>query len=68
MMEHDVNPATAIRFGIDQGMSHIDTAEMYGSGRVEEIVGKAIDGRRDELYLISTVLPSNVCLANSHYL
>jgi diketogulonate reductase-like aldo/keto reductase len=40
-------------------MTHIDTAEMYGNGRVEEIVGKAIEGRRDELFLVSKVLPSN---------
>jgi diketogulonate reductase-like aldo/keto reductase len=59
MMERDANPVAAIRFGIDQGMTHIDTAEMYGSGQVEEIVGKAIVGRRDELYLVSKVLPSN---------
>ena len=40
-------------------MSHIDTAEMYGEGHVEELVGKAIAGRRDEIFLVSKVLPSN---------
>ena len=50
---------TALRRGIDLGMTHIDTAEMYGSGRVEEIVGEAIAGRRDELFLVSKVLPTN---------
>ena len=49
----------AIRRGLDLGMAHIDTAEMYGSGRVEEIVGEAIRGRRDEVFLASKVLPSN---------
>ena len=49
----------AIRLGLDAGMTHIDTAEMYGAGRVEEIVGEAIEGRRDEVFLVSKVLPSN---------
>jgi diketogulonate reductase-like aldo/keto reductase len=49
----------AIRRGIDLGMTHIDTAELYGSGRVEELVGEAIAGRRDEVYLVSKVLPHN---------
>ena len=48
-----------LRLGLDLGMSHIDTAEMYGEGRVEELVGKAIAGRRDEIFLVSKVLPSN---------
>ncbi|UCE85257.1 MAG: aldo/keto reductase [Deltaproteobacteria bacterium] len=47
----------ALRRGIDAGLSHIDTAEMYGDGRVEEIVGDAIAGRRDEVFLVSKVLP-----------
>ena len=45
--------------GIDLGMTHIDTAEMYGSGAAEEIVGEAIQGRRDEIFLVSKVLPQN---------
>ncbi|XXY50978.1 aldo/keto reductase [Sorangium sp. So ce269] len=49
----------AIRRGIDAGMTHIDTAEMYGSGAVESLVGKAIEGRRDEVFLASKVLPNN---------
>jgi diketogulonate reductase-like aldo/keto reductase len=50
----------ALRRGIDAGMTHIDTAELYGSGRVEEeIVAEAIEGRRDEVYLVSKVLPQN---------
>ncbi len=59
-MERDSRAAaTALRRGIELGMSHIDTAEMYGSGRVEEIVGEAISGRRDGLFLVSKVWPSN---------
>jgi len=50
----------ALRFGISLGMTHIDTAEMYGDGRSEEIVGKAIRGTpRDRLFIVSKVLPSN---------
>lgn len=50
----------AIRTGIDQGMVHIDTAEMYGSGLSEELVGDAVkDIRREELFLVSKVLPGN---------
>jgi diketogulonate reductase-like aldo/keto reductase len=48
-----------LRRGLDLGMSHIDTAEMYGSGAAEEIVGEAIAGRRDEVFLVSKVLPEN---------
>jgi diketogulonate reductase-like aldo/keto reductase len=48
-----------LRLGLDLGMTHIDTAEMYGSGTVEELVGKAIAGRRDEVFLVSKVLPEN---------
>jgi diketogulonate reductase-like aldo/keto reductase len=50
----------ALRLGIDLGMTIIDTAEMYGSGRAEEIVGAAIAGRpREQLFVVSKVLPSN---------
>src|SRR3990170_2977811 len=49
----------ALRRGLDLGMTHIDTAEMYGGGVVEEIVGEAIAGRRDEVFLVSKVLPEN---------
>ena len=47
----------ALRRGLDLGMNHIDTAEMYGDSEV--IVGEAIDGRRDEVFLVSKVLPQN---------
>jgi diketogulonate reductase-like aldo/keto reductase len=49
-----------LQLGLDLGMSHIDTAEMYGNGKVEELVGHAIAGRkRDDIFLTSKVLPSN---------
>lgn len=43
-------------------MTHIDTAEMYGSGAAEEIVVEAISGRRDEVFLVSKVSPENASL------
>jgi diketogulonate reductase-like aldo/keto reductase len=49
----------AMRRGLDLGLTHIDTAEMYGSGAAEIIIGKAIEGRRDEVFLVSKVLPSH---------
>lgn len=49
----------ALRLGIAMGMTIVDTAEMYGSGRAEEIVANAIDGQRDKVFLVSKVLPSN---------
>lgn len=45
--------------GIDFGMTHIDTAEMYGSGRAEALTGEAIARRREKVFLVSKVLPSN---------
>ncbi len=47
----------ALRQGIDLGMTHIDTAEMYGDA--ELVIAEAIAGRRDEVYLVSKVLPTN---------
>jgi diketogulonate reductase-like aldo/keto reductase len=55
----------ALRRGLDLGMKHIDTAEMYGSGAAEEIVAEAIQGRRDEVFLVSKVLPQNASLAGT---
>lgn len=49
----------ALRAGIDRGMTLIDTAEMYGDGTAERLVAEAIAGRRDEVFLVSKVLPSN---------
>ncbi|NUU03304.1 aldo/keto reductase [Herbaspirillum robiniae] len=49
----------ALQAGIELGMTLIDTAEMYADGGAEKVVGKAIAGRRDGLYLVSKVLPHN---------
>jgi diketogulonate reductase-like aldo/keto reductase len=49
----------ALRVGLDLGMTHIDTAEMYLGGAAEEVVAEAIAGRRDEVFLVSKVLPHN---------
>lgn len=49
----------ALKLGIDLGMTLIDTAEMYASGGAEEVTREAIAGHRDEVFLVSKVLPSN---------
>jgi len=49
----------ALREGLDLGLSLIDTAEMYGEGGAELVVGEAIAGRRDEVFLVSKVYPHN---------
>ncbi len=49
----------ALRTGIDLGMTVIDTAELYADGRAEEVVAEAVRGRRDEVYIVSKVLPTN---------
>lgn len=58
---HRPTAVAALRHGIDSGMAHIDTAEMYGDA--EPVVGAAIAGRRDEVFLVSKVLPSNASRA-----
>jgi diketogulonate reductase-like aldo/keto reductase len=60
-MEEDDRPSciAALRRGLDLGLTHIDTAELYGRGEVETLVGEAIAGRRDEVHLVSKVLPQN---------
>ncbi|HTS61233.1 MAG TPA: aldo/keto reductase [Candidatus Acidoferrales bacterium] len=57
--EQENRAVETLRLGLDLGMTHIDTAEMYGNGRAEELVAKAISGRRDEVFLASKVLPQN---------
>lgn len=49
----------AMHRGLDLGMTHIDTAEMYGSGAAERLIAAAIAGRRDQVFLVSKVLPSH---------
>ena len=52
-----VRELAALRQGLDLGMTLIDTAEMYGDGGAEKVVGEAIAGRRDEVFLVSKVYP-----------
>jgi diketogulonate reductase-like aldo/keto reductase len=47
----------ALRTGLDLGMALVDTAEMYGDGATETLVGRAIAGRRDDVFLVSKVMP-----------
>ena len=58
-MEGSSAGLASLRRGLDLGLTHIDTAEMYGSGAAERLVGKAVEGRRDEVFLVSKVLPTN---------
>jgi diketogulonate reductase-like aldo/keto reductase len=55
---HDIQVG-ALRTGIEIGLTLIDTAEMYGDGAAEELVGRAIAGRRESVFLVSKVLPSH---------
>ena len=57
--------AAALRLGIELGLTLIDTAEMYGSGRAEEIVADASKGLRDRLFIVSKVLPYNASRAGT---
>jgi diketogulonate reductase-like aldo/keto reductase len=50
----------ALRTGISLGMTLIDTAEVYGNGRSEELIGRVIAGQRDRLFLVSKVWPNHV--------
>jgi diketogulonate reductase-like aldo/keto reductase len=60
---HRPTAVAALRRGLDGGMAHIDTAEMYGDA--ETVVGEAIAGRRDEVFLVSKVLPGNASRAGT---
>ena len=55
----------ALRSGLDLGLTLVDTAEMYGTGASESLVGEALAGRRDEAFLVSKVLPSNATAAGT---
>jgi diketogulonate reductase-like aldo/keto reductase len=48
-----------LRLGIERGLTLIDTAEMYGEGRAEELIAEAIEGRREQVFLVSKVYPHN---------
>jgi diketogulonate reductase-like aldo/keto reductase len=54
-----------IHRGLELGMTHIDTAEMYGDGQVEVLLGKTMKKERDNLFLVSKVLPSNASRTNT---
>lgn len=60
---HRSNEVEALKLGLDLGITLIDTAEMYAGGGAEEVVAEAIEGRRDETFLVSKVLPSNASRA-----
>ena len=66
-LELDDRPraVAALRRGLDLGLTHVDTAELYGDGAVETLLGEALAGRRDEVYLVSKVLPSNASRAGT---
>jgi aryl-alcohol dehydrogenase-like predicted oxidoreductase len=55
----------ALKLGLDLGMTLIDTAEMYGDGEAERIVAEAVAGRRDEVFIVSKVLPQNASRAGT---
>lgn len=52
-----------LRSGIDLGLTLVDTAEMYGEGESEALIGEAVAGRRDQVFLVSKVYPHNASLA-----
>lgn len=60
-VELDDRAATvaALRAGVDAGLTHIDTAELYGGGYAEEVIAEALADRREQLFLVSKVMPSN---------
>lgn len=49
----------AVKTALELGLTHIDTAELYGSGEAETLVGRAIEGQRENVFLVSKVIPSN---------
>lgn len=55
----------ALQAGLDLGMTHVDTAELYGYGEVEMLVAEALAGRRDEVFLVSKVMPNNATYAGT---
>lgn len=55
----------ALRLGIELGLTHIDTAEMYGDGGAERVVARAIRGQRDRVFVVTKVLPSHASYAGT---
>ncbi len=66
-MEEDdrASAIRALRLGLDLGLTHLDTAELYGHGEVESWVGEALQGRRDEAFLVSKLMPVNASYAGT---
>ena len=62
--EHAVE-VVAIKAGIDHGMTLIDTAEMYAEGGAEQVVGEAIKGQRDKVFVVSKVYPHNASFSGA---
>ena len=56
---HAAEEEKALRLGIELGMTLIDTAEMYGNGGAEEVIARATEGVRDNLFIVSKVYPHN---------
>ncbi len=57
--EAEKDEIAALRLGIELGLTHIDTAEMYGDGGAERVVGRAVKGRREAVFITTKVLPQN---------
>jgi diketogulonate reductase-like aldo/keto reductase len=55
--QHRQDEIDTIRFAIDNGMKLVDTAEMYGDGAAEQLIGQALSGRRTDAFIVSKVLP-----------
>ena len=66
-MEEDdrASAIRALQLGLDLGLTHVDTAELYGHGEVERWVGEALQGRRDEVFLVSKLMPVNASYAGT---
>jgi diketogulonate reductase-like aldo/keto reductase len=58
-LDEGAQEIAALRLGLDLGMSLIDTSESYADGRAEELVGRAVAGRRDDAFIVSKVHPAN---------
>lgn len=55
----DKTAVAAVQAALELGLTHVDTAELYGSGKAESLVGQALEGRRDGVFLVSKIIPSN---------
>lgn len=55
----DKTAIAAVQAALELGLTHVDTAELYGTGKAESLVGQALEGRRDGVFLVSKIIPSN---------